>query len=350
MNKIKELIDKICVGYDADLEELESLIALERSEVTYLFEAADKVRIQYCGNEVQVRAIIEFSNYCRCLCAYCGLNAENKTIARYRMSMEEIVENAKEAIEAGYRTLVLQSGEDLWYTREMICTIVKEIKKIDDVAITLSMGERSYEDYKAFKEVGADRYLIKHETADEELYNSLHSHSSFKKRVQCLKLLKELGFQTGSGFMIGIPGQTYRTIAKDIMLLKEIGVHMAGIGPFIPHPLTPLKDASTGSTFNTLKAVAVARLVLKDAMLPATTSLGVVDSKSKNLVFSTGANVIMQKVEPYKYRRLYDIYPKPMGHELTIKEEREKLDNFILSCGREIGASRGDHGKLLDQF
>lgn len=348
MKNIKELIDNICSGYDPDLEDLKVIVSLEGSEADYLFQAADRVREKYCGDEVQVRAIIEFSNHCRCLCAYCGLNAENKSVKRYRMTIQEIVENAREAIDAGYKTLVLQSGEDMWYTSDKVCTIVKKIKEIDDVAITLSMGERSYEEYKAFKEAGADRYLIKHETADENLYNSLHPHSSFKSRVQCLKDLKDLGFQTGSGFMIGIPGQTYETIAKDIMLLKKIGVHMAGIGPFIPHPLTPLRSAVTGSTFNTLKAVAASRIVLKDAMLPATTSLGVVDSKSRNLVFASGANVIMQKVEPYKYRRLYDIYPKPYGSELTVKEEREKLNEYIKSFGRGIGTGRGDHGKLMD--
>lgn len=340
--EIKALIDEIVKGYEPTMEELVSILELEEKEAEYLFEAADRVRKEYCGEEIHIRGIIEFSNYCRCRCLYCGLTCENDEATRYRMSVQEIIDNAKEAYEAGYKTLVLQSGEDLWYTKEKITEIVKGIKALGDIAITLSIGERDYEGYKEWREAGADRFLIKHETANEELYNKLHPHSNFKNRIQCQKWLKELGYQLGSGFMIGLPGQDTETIAKDILLLKELDVDMSGIGPYISHPQTKLSGKDNGSTFMTMKAVALARIIVKKVHLPATTALGVMNSKHKDRVFSTGANVIMLKVEPYKYRRLYEIYPKPMGKEKSIKEERENLENYIKSLGRVISEHRGD--------
>lgn len=344
---IKEIIHKTAFEeYFPTLDELIGILSLEGEDKTYLFKTANNVRKEYCGDEVQIRAIIEFSNYCRCSCAYCGITCTNKEALRYRMSIEEIVQTSKEAIEAGYKTIVLQSGEDLYYTKDTICEIVKKIKLLGDTAITLSIGERSFEDYKAFKEAGADRYLMKHETSDEKLYNRLHPHSSFKNRIQCLKWLKELEFQTGSGFMIGLPGQTYETIAKDILLLKELGVHMAGIGPFIPHAKTSLKDCQKGDANLTLKAVALARLILKDAMLPVTTALGVLNEENKKLAFNSGANVIMQKVEDTKYRKLYDLYPKPDSKEISVLEQRLRLEELIKNCGRTVSTNRGDFGKL----
>lgn len=344
---VRKLIDAIAFNnHNPSLDELEAIVSVQDDDADYLFKVANEVRKIYCGDDVQIRAIIEFSNYCRCKCAYCGLNAQNTEAQRYRMSIDEIVATAKVAMDAGYKTLVLQSGEDMWFTVDRVCDMVKKIKALGDIAITLSLGERSYEDYEAFMNAGADRYLMKHETADEKLYNKLHPHSSFEQRVQCLKWIKELGYQTGSGFMIGLPGQTYKTIAKDILLLKDIGVHMAGIGPFIPHEKTELKDGTKGSAFLTLKAVATTRLVLKDAMLPVTTALGILDEKNKHLAFNSGANVIMQKVQDIKYRKLYDIYPKPDSKELTVLEQRKIIEDLITSSGRTIGYDRGDYGKL----
>lgn len=344
---VRNLIKNIAFNnYEPNLDELEQIISVNGDDMHYLFSVADKVREEYCSNEVQIRAIIEFSNYCRCHCKYCGLNCHNTEAKRYRMSPEEIVSTAKEAVDAGYKTLVLQSGEDMFYTKDMVCNIVKDIKAIDDIAITLSIGERSYDEFKAFKEAGADRFLIKHETADEDLYNSLHPHSTFKRRIQCLKDLKSLGFQTGSGFMIGLPNQTNRIIAKDIMLLKEMGVHMAGIGPFISHPKTDLKNCNNGDAMMTLKAVATTRILLKDPMLPVTTSLGVLEEKNKSLAFGSGANVIMQKVQPIQYRKMYEIYPKDTKDEPSVLAKRLELEDFIKSCGRKISKSKGDFGLL----
>ena len=332
----KAIIEKIIKSSNASVEEIVKLL---EGDGKILFESADRLRSEYCGEEVHLRAIIEFSNHCRCDCQYCGLQRLNEKIKRYRMSPQEIVQNVKEAYEAGYKTVVLQSGEDSYYTREIISGIIKDIKNIGDIAITLSVGERGYEDYAQWKEDGADRFLLKHETADPDIYNRLHPHSSFQKRVQCLKWLKELGYQTGSGFMIGLPGQSLETIANDILLLKELDVEMAGIGPFIPHPDTGLKHEDTGSSLLTLKAVAITRLMLKRPHLPTTTALEV--STGTN-AFCAGANVIMRKVEPHEYRRLYDIYPKPPGSEKSILEERMEVEEYIRGFGRDVSASRGD--------
>ena len=332
----KAIIEKIIRNSNASIEEIVQLL---EGDEKLLFESADRLRREYCGQEVHLRAIIEFSNHCRCDCEYCGLQRLNEKIKRYRMSPDEIVQNVKEAHDAGYKTVVLQSGEDSYYTREIISGIIKDIKNIGDIAITLSVGERDYEDYAQWKEDGADRFLLKHETADREIYDRLHPHSSFERRLQCLKWLKELGYQTGSGFMIGLPGQSLETIAKDILLLSELDVEMAGIGPFIPHPDTGLNQENTGSSILTLKAVAITRLMLKRPHLPTTTALEV--STGTN-AFCAGANVIMRKVEPHRYRRLYEIYPKPEGSEKTILEERGEVEDYIKSFGRVVSDSRGD--------
>lgn len=344
----RDYIDKALQGQDLSVDEIVDILKLpkEHEDLQYLFNKAKETTIKYCGEEVQIRGIIEFSNYCRCKCAYCGLNCENNVIKRYRMSIDEIEETAKEAYKAGYKTLVLQSGEDPWYTEDIINEIIRRIKAIDDIAITLSIGERSYEEYKSFKNAGADRFLIKHETADESIYNNLHPHSNFDNRLTCLKNLKKLGYQVGSGFMVGLPNQTYETLAKDILLLKSLDVDMAGVGPFIPHPLTRLKNYEKGDTFLTLKVVALLRIILKNTHLPATTSLGVVSKQAKDNVFSSGANVIMQKVEPYKYRELYNIYPTKAKVEKTIMQERKELEDYILSVGKKISKTRGDSFKL----
>ncbi|WP_027307858.1 [FeFe] hydrogenase H-cluster radical SAM maturase HydE [Caloramator sp. ALD01] len=343
---MKELIYKIVEGYEPTLDEMEKILSLNEEDAEVLFKAADEVKKRYFGNEVHIRGIIEFSSYCRADCYYCGLRCSNRSLPRYRMDKDEIIECAKEAVDAGYRSLVLQSGEDLYYTKEILGEIVERIKEYSDVAITLSIGERSFEEYEYLKEKGADRFLMKHETADESLYNSLHPHSSFKNRIGCLKNLKTLGYQVGSGFMIGLPGQTLRTVAKDIMLLKELDVDMAGIGPFIPHKDTPLGKYDAGSAFLTVKAVALTRILLKRPHLPATTALGVLNTKYKDKVFFAGANVIMQKVEPHKYRRLYEIYPKDIKFEKSIREERMDLENYLLSLGLKISDSRGDALKI----
>lgn len=347
---IYELVDKIYAGYAPDVDEIELLLNADEPELSYLFEAADNITRKYCSNKVHIRGIIEFSNYCRCNCAYCGLNAANQTLKRYRMEPQEIIDTAAEAWNAGYKTIVLQSGEDLWYTRTKMSYIIKGIKAIGDAAITLSVGERDYEDYRQWKENGADRFLLKHETINQKLYNRLHPLSGLDNRILCLWQLKELKYQIGSGFMIGLPGQTPRDIAQDILFLKKLDVDMAGIGPFIPHKGTVLKDAAAGSDIMTLKALAVTRLILKTVHLPATTALRTLNGSGAQKAFSAGANVIMLKLEPYKYRRLYEIYPKNLGEENSIKQERLNIEQFIESMGKEVAKDRGDSIKGIERW
>lgn len=311
-------------------QQLVSLLAWE--DFSEVYEVADTLRKERKGDWIDIRAILEFSNYCRCQCRYCGLNCRNRHLKRYRLSPEQIVETCREAANAGYRTVVLQSGEDRWYTPKLLGDIIRRVKETG-MAVTVSCGEFSDEDYAYFRECGADRYLIKHETANEKIYAQLHPGTSLKERVRCLKTIKRLGYETGSGFMIGLPGQTLETVAEDLLLLKEIGCDMAGIGPFIPHPDTDLRDCPHGSTELTKRAVALARILLPDANLPATTSLGVLDGEEKNDVFSCGANVIMRKVTPSEYKKLYEIYPSELG-KTDIVSERRELEKQIEHLGR----------------
>lgn len=339
---MRKTIENMLRGYTPSVAELVEILNCNSENTTYLFDVAHEVTKEYFSDWVYVRGIIEFSNYCRCQCAYCGLNRDNKKITRYRMDPDEIIQIAEEAYEAEYRTVVLQSGEDIWYTREKISYIIRGIKAIGDMAITLSVGERDYEDYVKWKQDGVDRFLLKHETSNERLYKKLHPHSELKRRLEILGQLKKLKYQVGSGFLIGLPGQNTEDIARDILLLKKLNVDMAGIGPFIPHEQTPLGKEKTGSTWMTLKALALSRILLKNSHLPATTALSTVDKIDSSMAFRAGANVIMKKLEPYKYRRLYEIYPKPLGEEKTILQEKEELNEYIAHMGKRANWSRGD--------
>ena len=343
--KTETLIEQIATATKPSIAQLVEVLAGEDHRP--LWQKADQIRKRYCGNEVHLRGIIEFSNFCRCDCLYCGLQRQNKALPRYRMEPDEIVAIAKEAYEVGYKTIVLQSGEDPYYTKEMISYIIRKIKELGEIAITLSIGEREYQEYAQWEKAGADRYLLKHETADSHLYQRLHPHSSLEKRIECLRWLKSLGYQTGSGFMMGLPGQSLETIAQDLLLLKELDVEMAGIGPFIPHPHTPLgkEAATTNSSLLTLKAVALARIMLKRTHLPTTTALEVA---TKTNAFCAGANVIMRKVEPLAYRQLYEIYPQSFDQEKTLAQERKAVEEYIRSFGRTVSTFKGD-AIIIDQ-
>ncbi|MEG0829552.1 MAG: [FeFe] hydrogenase H-cluster radical SAM maturase HydE [Anaerovoracaceae bacterium] len=313
-----------------DERELVDLLALE--DFTPVYKQADKIRKANVGDKVQIRGIIEFSNICKRRCVYCGLNCTNNDIHRYKMSYKEILDSAKEAAEAGYRTIVLQSGEDPNFEKEAFGELIREIKKLS-VAITLSCGELDRRTLEYLKNQGADRYLLKHETSDPNLYRSLHPCGTLDERINCLKDIADLGYETGSGFMIGLPGQTLNTIAKDILLLKELNCKMAGIGPFISHPKTPLAGQPNGSTELTKRAVALTRIILPEANLPVTTSLGVINQQEKENAFSCGANVIMRKVTPDKYKESYEIYPAKL-EKTQVKEDRRKLEEQIIALER----------------
>lgn len=324
-------IAALLAGEEPDVQALSGLFPGQYDEE--LFSAADRVRKSAVGDVVHIRAIIEFSNHCKRACVYCGLYRENQDLPRYRMQKDEIVRCAAEAAEAGYKTVVLQSGEDSFFTTERLCEILTEVKALG-LFITLGVGERPPGDYAAFKNAGADRYLLKHETADPILYFSLHSEGSLAERVSCLREIKAAGLETGGGFMVGLPGQTDETLARDCRLLRELSCDMAGIGPFIAHPRTPLADFPPGSDMKTLRAVAITRLLLPHSNLPATTALGVLSERGRDMVFGTGANVIMRKVTPWKYRRDYEIYPTNFGGETDIKTARAQLEEYIKALGK----------------
>lgn len=313
----------------------EIIEALQAEDFTKYYEKANEICLRTKGDVVSLRAIIEFSNICNRQCAYCGLNVDNEKVERYMMTEEEIVSTAKEAIEAGYRTIILQSGENTGITLEQLLNVVGSIKAIDkDVAITISAGELNEEWLKALKEKGADRYLLKHETADPILYKKLHPDSSLGERIKALKTIKQLGLETGSGFMIGLPGATVETTADDLLLLKELGCHMAGIGPFIASPDTPLKGRKDGDVELTKRAVAIARILLPDANLPVTTSLGVLNGEERKKAFSCGANVLMRKVTPEEYKDKYSIYPAKIP-PTNIEKDRKDIIEMLKEIGKK---------------
>lgn len=306
----------------------------------WLFNFADKIRKENVGDEVHLRGLIEFSNICRCACKYCGLRSPNKKIKRYRILKDEIVEYAKNAVKLGYKTIVLQSGEDEYFTTEKMVEIIKAIKEFD-VALTLSIGERSFEDYKAFKQAGADRYLIRIETTDKELYKKLHPNMDFNNRIRCLQDLKTLGYEVGTGCLVGLPEQTIESLADDILFFKEIGADMVGIGPFIPHPNTPLKDEGTGSFTLALKVMALTRILLPDINIPATTAMETLNPNGRILALQSGANVVMPNVTSTEYRAKYEIYP----NKICINDNPDKcrgcIEGKIKSIGRTISSDYG---------
>lgn len=328
----RNIIDQMAEGYVPDREELTELLKGGSDE--YLFEKANELTMRVKGKNVDIRAILEFSSYCRCRCTYCGLRADNANAQRYRLSADDIVNTTLQAAQSGYRTIVLQSGEDPFYTQEIICDIVRRIKAGSGIAITLSIGERPYSELSAMREAGADRFLLKHETSDPELYEQIHKGDQLSDRTGCQRNLKSLGYETGGGFMIGLPGQTLDTIAGDLLLIREVGCEMAGIGPFISHEQTPLAGEKNGDPLLTRRTVALARLLLPSANLPATTSLGVIDRSQLDLIFSNGANVIMRKVTPWSERTKYEIYPTNFGEEKDILTARKELEQYIESLDR----------------
>jgi biotin synthase len=337
---IKKLVDKASQFQELSKKELVFLLKQPLEKVDYLLDKADQKRDEIFANEVHLRAIIEFSNYCRQNCFYCGLRKDNQNIERYQLKQEEIVDTAEAASEIGYKTVVLQSGEDEYPAQE-IAEIIKKIKNNTSMAVTLSLGERDFGAYKLWREAGADRYLLKHETADRELYNKYHPGMSFDNRIESLKYLKNLGYQIGSGVIIGLPGQTEEILAEDILLLKELDIDMMGAGPFIPHQQTPLKGKERGTVEMTLKFNALCRLLMPLVHIPATTALGTIDVEGRQKALKAGANVVMPNVTDSSYREKYQIYPD----KICINEEagdcRQCIGSIINSLGRYVSQTAG---------
>lgn len=312
-------------------------ILRDDSKNEWLLSLANRIRRENVGDEVHLRGLIEFSNICKSTCKYCGLRCENKNIERYRIQPEDIIFYAQKAVDMGYKTIVLQSGEDKFFSKDVMCEIIKEIKKLD-VALTLSIGERSFEEYKAFRDSGADRYLIRIETTDRNLYSQMHPNMDFDNRVRCLKDLKSLGFETGTGCLVGLPGQTVESLADDILFFKEIGADMVGIGPFIAHPDTPLKDCSNGDFMIALKVMALTRILLPEINIPATTAMETLNPNGRIIALQSGANVVMPNVTVTEFREKYEIYP---GKVEISDCSREIIEEKINSIDRVIASGYG---------
>lgn len=313
-----------------------------------IFARADAIRKKNFGDDVHLRGLLEFSNICKRNCAYCGLRRDNTDQKRYRMMPEEIIENAVQIASFGIKTIVLQSGEDPYYTIDMLCGIIRSIKSQADTAITLSIGEKTFEEYRALREAGADRYLLRHETASPELYNRLHPDSRFEERIRCVEDLFKAGFQVGVGCMVGLPGQTHADMACDIMLLQKYQPDMIGMGPFICSDCTPLAGSQSGTIEQTLKMTALARIVCPRAHLPATTATGSIDQFGREKALAVGANVVMPNFTPLHYRVHYTIYP----NKRCITEDGYKCNscirNMIRKEGRTVATGYG-HSLRFEQ-
>ena len=340
-----QLIDKLEREHTLSRNEYLSLIKNRDKCRDYAAERACEVRKSVYGNKVFIRGLIEISNYCKNDCFYCGIRRSNKNVLRFRLSPDEIIACADEGFKLGFRTFVLQGGEDNYYTDEILCSVIKEIKrKYSECAVTLSLGERPYSSYKALKEAGADRYLLRHETADFEHYTKLHpKEMDFFTRLGCINDLKSLGYQVGIGFMVGSPFQTIENLADEMLFLMQIKPHMVGIGPFITQKDTPFKDYENGSAELTTFMLSLIRLALPNVLLPATTALGTIDSNGREKGILAGANVLMPNLSPSFAKKNYNLY----DNKICVGDEAaqciECLKQRIRKTGCEITVARGDY-------
>jgi iron-only hydrogenase maturation rSAM protein HydE len=344
MNNVLDLIRKAEETHILNKDEIIRLLE-DDSCSENLFNAADRTRKKYVGDEVHLRGLIEFSNMCKRNCLYCGLRASNSNVKRYRLTPDEIIELAKKAVDYGYKTIVMQSGEDEYYTLDIMKYIISNIKKLD-VALTLSIGEKSIEEYKAYKDAGADRYLIRIETTDRKLYEDMDPGMSHDERIRCLNDLKTLGYEVGTGCLVGLPDQTIESLASDILFFKEIEADMIGIGPFIPNEDTPLKDAKGGDFTLSLKVMAITRLLMPDINIPATTAMESLDKNGRIIALKSGANVVMPNVTEGEYRKLYALYPGKICTGDTPAHCRGCITGKIKSIDRIVSEAKGFRVKV----
>lgn len=325
-----------------------ALLALPREQMHILFERADAVRRTHVGDGILLRGIIEFSSYCRNECRYCGLTKKNR-LPRYRMTLDEILAAVDTIFRADIRTVVLQSGEDDAVSAAWLASVVSAIHTTyPTMAITLSVGERPRYDYALWRSAGADRYLLKIETSDPAIYESLHPNMSFQNRLRCLRDLKELGYQTGSGVIVGLPGQTTESLSRDVLFFRELDLEMIGIGPLIPHPSTDLAALPIGDVEHVLTMIAVTRLVMKQVHLPATTALGSAGGDRRIDGLRVGANVLMPNFTPAPYRTQYEIYPNKRCVTEAVGSCSSCMDGMAASVGRYIDHGRGDSIREYD--
>lgn len=341
----ENLIDRLDKNGILSFDEYKTLIENRDRCSDYLFEKARQARDSVYGRKIFVRGLIEFTNYCRNDCFYCGIRRSNKKAVRYRLSKNDILICCDEGYSLGFRTFVLQGGEDMFYTDDYLCEIISEIKRrYSDCAVTLSLGERSYESYKALKNAGADRYLLRHETADSNHYSRLHpKNMSFENRINCLENIKKLGYQVGAGFMVGSSFQNADNLAQELIFLKKLNPHMVGIGPFIPHKDTPFKNETAGTAELTVFMLALVRLTLKKVLLPATTALGTIDEYGREKGINAGANVLMPNLSPISVRKKYMLYDNKICTGDESAACIECLKNRMKATGCEIVTDRGDY-------
>lgn len=343
----KSLIDEIAGKQNIEKSQIETILNMsddERENIDYLYHKARTVADEIYGKDVYVRGLIEFTNYCRNDCLYCGIRRSNGEAQRYRLTEEQILECCKTGHELGFRTFVLQGGEDPYFTDERICNLVSKIRdEYPDCAITLSIGEKDRESYQKFFDAGADRYLLRHETADEQHYSMLHpSELSLKNRMRCLNDLKEIGYQVGCGFMVGSPYQTIDTLYEDMQFIKKLSPHMVGIGPFIPQHATPFWDKKAGTLEQTLRLLSIIRLIHPHVLLPATTALGTIHPQGRELGIKAGANVVMPNLSPVGVRKKYELYDNKICTGDEAAECRMCLQNRMTGIGYKVVVDRGD--------
>ena len=344
-SRLNALVTKLIQDRSLSLAEYEYLIAHRSGEAAALLaETAAAVRKKIYGTDVYVRGLIEISNICKNDCLYCGIRRSNRDCLRYRLTEEEILECADEGYDLGFRTFVLQGGEDAYFTDEVLCRIIAQIKeRYPDCAVTLSMGERSRGSYQALRSAGADRYLLRHETADRQHYRKLHpAEMSFDDRMNCLAALRELGYQVGCGFMVGSPYQTDANLAADLKFIETFQPDMCGIGPFIPHRNTPFRDEPPGTVELTCFLLSVIRLICPEVLLPATTALGTIDPAGREKGILAGANVVMPNLSPVSVRKKYELYDNKICTGEESAQCRDCLNKRMEAVGYKIVTDRGD--------
>lgn len=345
INKNINLIDKLNKNNCLKEYEFEQLLSTYTNEdFLYAKDLAQRVTNKVFGNKIFIRALIEFTNYCKNNCYYCGIQSSNQNINRYRLTKEEILKCCDTASQLGFKTFVLQGGEDPYFNKNIMIDIIKSIRKIHPMyAITLSIGEKTENEYKAFYNAGVNRFLLRHETADYIHYNKIHPMNlSLENRISCLYKLKEIGYTTGAGFMVGSPFQNTESLAKDFIFLQNLKPHMIGIGPFIPHKDTVFRDQPSGDLELTLFIISLLRIMLKNVLLPATTALASLDKNGRKLGILHGANVVMPNISPQQYRKQYALYDNKLSTRTEAGENLKELIKELYSIGYEVSYDRGD--------
>ena len=343
--KLTILIEKLVKEQRLSLTEYEYLIQYRTPEAAKLLaKHAVKVRQKFYGNTIFVRGLIEISNFCKNDCLYCGIRRSNSNCERYRLTPEEILECCEEGYTLGFRTFVLQGGEDGYYTDDLLCRLLQTIKTIyPDCAVTLSLGERSYESYQRLFHAGADRYLLRHETADKKHYEQLHpTELSYENRMRCLYDLKKIGYQVGCGFMVGSPYQTAKHLAKDLQFIEKLQPHMCGIGPFIPQKDTPFGNELSGNLELTCYLLSIIRLLVPNILLPSTTALGTIHPTGREQGILSGANVVMPNLSPPSVRKKYMLYDNKLSDGAESAQSKDNLIHRMTAIGYEIVTDRGD--------